>query len=166
MDVNLLIAIASLVSGVGVATAAIVAVYTLRSQQAATRRQTELENSRWLYREWNDLRQERRAAARSLMAGKASFRHIREVLNFFETSGWLVRRHLIELETLDYFVGAIVVRGWWHWCEPFVRERRAWTKARIWGQVEWLQGQLESSHPDGPWLEKFLESEAEDEIDE
>ena len=67
MDVNLLIAIATLVSSLGVAAAAIVAVFTLREQRTAQRSQTDLENLRWLAQEWITLRSTREAAAFSLI---------------------------------------------------------------------------------------------------
>ena len=161
VDVNLLIAIASLVSSLGVAAAAIVAVFTLREQRTAQRRQTDLENLRWLAQEWNTLRPTRAAAALSLINGTPSLSHIREVLNFLETVGYLVRRHLIEDETLGRAVGEIPIRGWRHWTADFVRAQREQLQgATFWLDVEWLDRHLEPQLPDGPWLKVFLQRES------
>lgn len=161
MDTNLLIAIASLVSSFGVGLAAIVAVITLREQRSAQRRQTDLENLRWLSDQWNGLRPVREAAARSLIDGRPSLTQIRQVLNFLETAGFLVRRRIIEDETLSRGVGEIPVRGWCHWTADFVRQQReTMGGARFWEELEWLDRYLEPRLHDGPWLEAFLKREA------
>ena len=161
MDVNLLIAIASLVSSLGVAAAAIVAAFTLREQRTAQRRQMDLENLRWLAQEWNALRSTREAAALSLINGKPSLSQIREVLNFLETVGYLVRRHLIEDETLGRAVGEIPVRGWRHWTADFIRQQREQLQgATFWLDIEWLDQHLAAQLPDGPWLNVFLQRES------
>ena len=87
MDSTLLIALASLLSGLGAATAAIIAAWTLRSQQAAQRRQHDLDNLRWITDGYERLRATRRRAAESLLDGAPPVVTLREVLNFLGTCG-------------------------------------------------------------------------------
>jgi hypothetical protein len=161
MDANLIIALASLLSGLGAATAAVLAAYALRAQQHGQRKQHDLDNMRWLAEEWLAIRPHRRAAAQSLLDGKPDWDSLREVFNFLETCGYLVHEDLIRVRTLDMSVGEIAVRGWWHWSKTFIQEIKAnMGGAKFWDEAEWLQQRLEPLLPDGAWLENFLEREA------
>jgi hypothetical protein len=161
MDTNSFIALASLLSGLGAATAAIVAAYALRTQQSGQRRQHDLENMRWISEQWDALREQRRAAARSLLNDKPDFASLRDVLNFLDTCGYLVRERIVSEKSLGHSMGLLGIRGWFHTSEAFIREQRSLAAgALFWDELEWLAGHLEHSTPDGPWLEHFLERQA------
>lgn len=161
MDSTLIIALASLLSGLGAATAAVVAAYALRAQQRGQRRQHDLENMRWLMDEWNALRPERRKAAQSLLDGKPDDDSLRTLLNFLELCGYLVHQEFITPTSFGMSVGEMAVRGWWHSSQGFVDDyKRRIGGVHFWTEVAWLNDQFKAGFPDGTWLDTFLHRQA------
>ena len=138
------------------AAAAVFAGLAIRSQDRAQRRQQALENFRWLNSSWDALRPQRARAARSLREDLESVTDIREVLNFLENVGYLVRRHYLDLELAETVLAA-QLRGWWSVAQSVVASGRAEFGPTIFEDVEWLNGQLR--FPGGQregWRERFL----------
>lgn len=163
MDSTLLIALASLLSGLGAATAAIIAAWTLRAERVAKRRQHDLDNLRWITDGYNRLRPERRRAAQSLLDGTPQVETLRDVLNFLETCGYLVHEDFISQKSFA-LVGAMSVAAWWLACREFVVDvRHSVGSPGVWIELEWLAERvLESSfNPDPGYIKGFLQREAE-----
>src|SRR5438128_792945 len=118
-----MVALASLLAGLGAAAAAIVAAYALRSQQRAQQRQHDLENLRWITAQWDALRGLRRRAAEDYLDGGVDEEALRDVLNFFESCGYLVREEFITAKTFDQ-IAKLAVFGWWYGAETFIRDVR------------------------------------------
>jgi hypothetical protein len=139
--------------------AAVFAGLAIRSQDRAQRRQQALENFRWLNDSWNALRPQRARAARSLREDRESVTDIREVLNFLESVGYLIRSHYLDLEVAEAGL-ALQIRGWWSAGQSVVASGRAEFGPNIFEDLEWLHGQLH--FPTGPregWRERFLSRE-------
>src|SRR4029077_17192514 len=90
--------VTGVLTALAAAAAALFAGLAIRSQDRAQRRQQALENFRWLNDSWNALRPQRARAARSIREDRASVTDIREVLNFLENAGYLVRSRYLDLE--------------------------------------------------------------------
>ena len=162
MDSTLLIALASLLSGLGAATAAIIAAWTLRSERAAQRRQHDLDNIRWITDGYNRLRPDRRRAAESLLDGTPSLESLRDVLNFLEACGYLVHEDFISEKSFA-LVGTMSVAAWWLATQEFVREvRQSLGSPGVWEELEWLAGRVlgNSFNPDAGYVKGFLQRES------
>ena len=163
MDSTLLIALASLLSGLGAATAAIIAAWTLRSERAAQRRQHDLDNLRWITDGYSRLRAERRRAAESLTDGRPQVEMLRDVLNFLETCAYLVHEDFISEKSFA-LVGSMSVAAWWLVSRDFVIEaRRTVGSPGAYVELEWLAERvLASSFKPAPgYVKGFLERESE-----
>ena len=163
MDSTLLIALASLLSGLGAATAAIIAAWTLRAERTARRRQHDLDNLRWITDGYSRLRAERRVAAASLLDGAPRVETLREVLNFLEMCGYLVHEDFISEKSFA-LVGSMSVAAWWLATREFVMEvRQTVLSPGVWVELEWLAGRVLGStfNPETGYLKGFLQREAE-----
>lgn len=163
MDSTLLLALATLLSGLGAATAAVIAAWALRSQQAAQRRQHDLENIRWIAEGYDRLRDARRIAAASILDGEPRVETLREVLNFLETWGYLVHEQFITEKSFA-LVGSMSVAAWWLASRDFVREVRVNVGSPgVWIELEWLAERMLAAafNPDPGYLKGFLERESE-----
>ena len=163
MDSTLLIALASLLSGLGAATAAIIAAWTLRSQQAAQRRQHDLDNIRWIADGYDRLRDARRVAAESLLDGTPKAETLRDVLNFLETCGYLVHEQFISEKSFE-LVGSMSVAAWWLASREFVIEARQRVGSPgAYVELEWLAERVlgSSFNPAPGYVKGFLERESE-----
>ena len=163
MDSTLLLALATLLSGLGAATAAIIAAWALRSQQAAQRRQHDLDNLRWITDGYDRLREARRKAAASLIDGTPQVETLRDVLNFLETWGYLVHEQFITEKSFA-LVGSMTVAAWWLASREFVHDvRRSVGSPGVWVELEWLAERVLNSgfNLDPGYLTGFLQREAE-----
>ncbi len=162
VDSNVMVALASLLAGLGAAAAAIVAAYALRSQQRGQQRQHDLENLRWITDQWTKLRPLRRRAAQSYLAGGRDEDALREVLNFLETCGYLVHERFISERSFD-LIGKMLIFGWWYSAEAYIREIRERLFApSLFAEFEWLKDRLtpEFPDPDRESVDSFLHREA------
>src|SRR3974390_863734 len=142
VDSNTLIALASLLTGLGAAAAAIVAAYALRSQQRSQQRQHDLDNLRWITEQYDALRPLRRRAAEGLLAGREDTDTLRDVLNFFELCGYLIRERFMIQQTFD-MVGALSALGWWYASESFIANARSRVGGPgVYSEFEWLKNHL------------------------
>lgn len=163
MDSTLLIALASLLSGLGAATAAIIAAWTLRAERIARRRQHDLDNLRWITDGYDRLRSQRRRAAESLLDGSPQVETLRDVLNFLETCGYLVHEDFISEKSFA-LVGSMSVAAWWLATRDFVQEvRRSVGSPTVWVELEWLADRVlaTSFNPDPGYVKGFLQREGE-----
>lgn len=162
MSTNGLIALASLLTGLGATSAAVVAAYALRSQQRSQQRQHDLENLRWLSNEYAALRELRQRAAAGLLDGKRDDYALREVLNFFESCGFMVREGYITAYTFSETIGAVPVPGWWYAAESVIGMGRERVSPTVFEHYEWLKDQLAGGNgaPDSGWVKDFLRREA------
>jgi hypothetical protein len=151
--------VTGVLTALAAAAAALFAGLAIRSQDRAQRRQQALENFRWLTSSWDALRPQRSRAARSLRMDQESITDIREVLNFLESAGYLVRRHYLDLEVTEAVL-APQIRGWWSVAQSVVVSGRAEFGPTIFEDLEWLHGQLRSApaRREG-WRERFLSRE-------
>jgi hypothetical protein len=162
VDSNTVVALASLLAALGATSAAIVAAYALRSQQRAQQRQNDLENLRWITDQYAALRPLRRRAAEGFLDGTVDEDALRDVLNFFETGGYLVREGFITEKTFDQ-VGKLTVLGWWYATESFIRDvRRRVGDDGVFEEFEWLKDRLRVQvfEPSRAWVDGFLRREA------
>lgn len=162
MDSTLLVALASLLAGLGAATAAIVAAWALRSERAAQRRQHDLDNLRWITDGFNRLRAERRVAAASLLDGSPKVETLRDVLNFLEACAYLVHERYITEKSFA-MVGSMSVAAWWLASKDFVREIRISVNSPgVWIELEWLAESVvgPSFNLDPGYIKGFLQREA------
>lgn len=162
MDSNTLIALASLLTALGAGGAAIVAAYALRAQQRGQQRQHDLENIRWITDQYASLRPLRRRAAECYLDGRVDEDALRDVLNFFEACGYLVRERFVTDKTFDQ-LGKLSVLGWWYSAEGFICNARSRTRdPGVFTEFEWLKDRLrvEVFEPDRGWVDAFLRREA------
>jgi hypothetical protein len=159
---NSLIALASVLTGLGATAAAVVAAYALRAQQRGQQRQHDLENLRWLTSQYAELREMRQRAARSLLDGELDEYAIREVLNFFESCGFMVRENFITVRTFGETIGLVPTTAWWLASESVVREVRARVGPGIYEHFEWLKAELDTEglNPSEEWIDAFVRREA------
>ena len=66
----------------------------------------------------------RKRAAEGLLEGKRDDYALREVLNFFESCGFMVREGYITAFTFSETIGAVPVPGWWYASESVIRMGR------------------------------------------
>ena len=162
MSSDTLIALASVLTGIGALAAAVVAAYALRAQERSQQRQHDLENLRWLTNEYAGLREMRQRAAATLLDGKLGEYALREVLNFFESCGFMVREGFITAYTFSETIGQIPVPGWWHASESVIHTARERVSPSVFIHFEWLKEQMASepleSEPE--WVNDFLRREA------
>lgn len=151
--------VTGVLTALAAAAAALFAGLSIRAQDRAQRRQQALENFRWLNDSWDALRPYRGRAARSIRETRESVTDIREVLNFLENAGYLVRRRYLELEIAEAVLGP-QVRGWWSVGQSVVASGRAEFGPTIFEDLEWLHTQLHlpAPHREG-WRERFLSRE-------
>lgn len=162
MDSTLLIALASLLAGLGAASAAIIAAWTLRAERAARRRQHDLDNLRWITDGYDRLRADRRRAAESILDGTPSVEALRDVLNFLETCGYLVHEDFISEKSFA-LVGSMSVAAWWLATREFVMEvRQSVGSPGVWVELEWLAERVlaNSFSPDAGFIKGFLQRES------
>ena len=153
--------VSSVLTALAATAAALFAGVAIRSQDRAQRRQQALENFRWLNSSWDALRPQRARAARSLQNNKESTTDLREVLNFLESVGYLVRRRYLDLESAEAVLGA-TTRGWWSVGQSLVAKGRGEFGAGIFEDLEWLHGRLSIALPQSEgWRERFLSREAD-----
>jgi hypothetical protein len=151
--------VTSALTALAATTAALFAGLAIRSQDRAQRRQQALENFRWLYNSWDALRSYRGRAARSLREDQVAVTDIREILNFLENVGYLVRRRYLDLEIAEA-VFAPQIRGWWSVGQSVVASGRAEFGPTIFENLEWLHAQLTLAEPHSEgWRERFLSRE-------
>lgn len=151
--------VTGVVTALAAAAAALFAGLAIRSQDRAQRRQQALENFRWLTSSWDELRPQRARAAHSLREDGESVTDIREVLNFLESAGYLVRRHYLDLEVTEAVLAA-QIRGWWSLGQSVVAIGRAEFGPTIFEDLEWLHAQLRFPTPQREgWRERFLSRE-------
>lgn len=152
--------ITSALTALAASAAALFAGLSIRAQDRAQRRQQALENFRWLESAWDDLRPQRARAARALQQDREPTTEAREILNFLESIGFLVRRQLLDLETAESVMAAMI-RGWWILGGPVIAKGRAEFGPKVFEDLEWLHGEL---HFDTPltegWRERLLSREA------
>ena len=162
MDSTLLIALASLLSGLGAATAAIIAAWTLRAERAARRRQHDLDNLRWITEGYDKLRADRRRAAESILDGRPQTETLRDVLNFLETCGYLVHEKFISEKSFE-LVGSMSVAAWWLASRDFVFEARRSVGPAAYVELEWLAERVlgNAFNPPPGYLNGFLQREAQ-----
>ena len=159
-----LIALASVLTGLGATAAAVVAAYALRAQQRGQQRQHDLENLRWLTDQYAGLRGMRHRAANGLLEGTADHYALREVLNFHENCSFMVREGFITENTFARSFGQLALLGWWYSAETFIRDVRASTgAASVFEHFEWLKDrmQIEPFDPSGRRVNDFLRREAD-----
>ena len=162
MSSNSLIALASLLTGLGATAAAVVAAYALRAQQHAQQRQHDLENLHWLSGRYDALRSLRRRAAKSLLDGPHDEYALREVLNFWESCAFLVREELITVRTLFETIGQVSVPGWWYASGDVIRSLRERVSPSVFEHFEWLKDEIGTGgiDPSKAWIDDFLRREA------
>ena len=163
MSSNYLIALASLLTGLGATAAAVVAAYALRAQQRVQQRQNDLENLRWLTSQYAALLPTRRRAAKSFLAGSPDEHAWREVLNFLETSGYMVREGFISVRAFSETLGQVPVGGWWYASTELIRSARERVSPHVFEHFEWLKdevGRQWDFEPDEAWIDDFLRREA------
>jgi hypothetical protein len=164
MNSTLLLALASLLSGLGAATAAIIAAWTLRAERAARRRQHDLDNLRWITDGYDRLRTARRRAAESILDGAPNVESVRDVLNFLETCGYLVHEDFISEKSFA-LVGSMSVAAWWLATREFVLEvRRTIGSPGVWVEFEWLAERVLAgayTNLDPGYVGGFLQREGE-----
>ena len=161
MSSSVLIALASLLTALGAAGAAIVAAYALRSQQRGEQRQHDLENHRWITDQFRGLAEMRRRAALSLLEGDVDEFALREILNFFESAAYLVRERFISERTYAQ-IGRVAAVGWWHASEPAVLEARAHVGPDLFDHFEWLKDRMQADGfvANDAFVEGYLRREA------
>jgi hypothetical protein len=151
--------VTGVLTALAAAAAALFAGLAIRSQDRAQRRQQSLENFRWLNDSWDALRPQRGRAARSLLEGTESTTDIRDVLNFLENAGYLVRRQYRGLESVEAVLG-LQIQGWWRVGQSVVATGRAEFGPSIFEDLEWLHAQLRLQLPQREgWREGFLSRE-------
>jgi hypothetical protein len=151
--------VTGVLTALAAAAAALFAGLAIRAQDRAQRRQQALENFRWLTSSWDALRPQRARAARSLREDGEAVTDIREVLNFLESAGYLVRRRYLDLEVTESVLAA-QIRGWWSLGQSVVASGRAEFGPTIFEDLEWLHAQLRFPAPQREgWRERFLSRE-------
>lgn len=163
MSSNYLIALASLLTGLGATAAAVVAAYALRSQQRVQQRQNDLENLRFLTSQYAGLLPMRRRAAQAFLAGKPDEHALREILNFLETSGYMVREGFISVRAFSETLGQVPVAGWWYASLDLITSARERVSPHVFEHFEWLKdqiGEVWGSQPDEAWVADFIRREA------
>jgi len=122
MDLATAALITSGVTAIATLGAAAAATVAIRAQARGKRRQHDLDNLKWLHEMWNALRLERAQAARYLL-GQGHRVGIAEVLNFLEMLGYLVRKHYLELASVQGTIG-VFVWLWWTASAPVIEDNR------------------------------------------
>lgn len=162
MDDNWLILLATVLTGLGATAAAIVAAYALRAQQRGQQRQHDVDNLRWIIEQWRALRLPRQRAAKGLLFDQPDREALRDVLNFWELCGYLVRQGFLTEKAFD-MIGAHWVLGWWCAAQKEVGAARLrYADPELFVEFEGLKNrlQLEVVELDAESVQSFLRTEA------
>ena len=162
MSTNAVIALGSIVTGLGATAAAVVAAAALRAQQRSQQRQHDLENLRWLTDQYAGLRESRRRAAAGFLDDSPDEEAVWQVLNYWERCAHLVRERFLTEEAFTKRISGFAVVGWWIAAEAMIRAVRERMGAELVADFEWLCDRMRTPEldSDGVWLESFLRFEA------
>lgn len=136
----------------------------MRAQQRVQQRQNDLENLRWITSQYSGLLETRRRAAQSFLDGKPDEHALREILNFLESSGFMVREGFITARTFAETLGLVPVVGWWYASEDLILSARERVSSHVFEHFEWLRDEIASAwpgfEPTEAWIDDFVRREA------